>query len=177
MNIKVSLIAATVAGLLSASPAPAADSAGEHFIKESIQGNLAEVKVGGLAEQKGNSQGVKDFGATLAKDHAAANDKAKQTAQAMGAAVPDAPTVKQKAMYKEMSALSGEEFDQHFIDAMVKDHKEDIAKYEKEANSGSGPAADYAKQTLPDLRKHLQIAERLQKQQKTASASGHSTLK
>jgi putative membrane protein len=172
MNIKGCLITASVAALLSASPAPAADSTGEHFIKESIQGNLAEVKSGGLAEQKGNSQGVKDFGATLAKDHAAANDKAKQAAQAMGAAVPDEPNAKQKTMYKEMSALSGEQFDEHFVAGMIKDHKEDIAKYEKEANSGSGPAADYAKQILPDLRKHLQIAERLQKQQKTASASG-----
>ena len=58
----------------------------------------------------------------------------------------------------------------------MKDHKEDIAKYQKEAG-GSGPAADYAKAILPDLRKHLQTAERLERQMRTASASNGTKMK
>ena len=173
MNTKLGLIVGAV--MLSTSLAYAADPADQHFIKESIQGNLAEVKVGDLAREKGVSQGVKDFGATLAKDHGSANDKAKQTAEALGVTPPTAPAPKQKAMYQELSALSGEKFDQHFIQGMVKDHKEDIAKFEKEAQ-GSGPVADYAKEILPTLRKHLEIAERLEKQERTAAA-GSSKMK
>jgi hypothetical protein len=60
---------------------------------------------------------------------------------------------------------------------MIKDHQDDIAKYEKEANSGSGPAADYARQVLPDLRKHLQMAQQLQQQMRSASASDQSRMK
>ncbi len=176
MSIKGSLIAAAVGAVLSTPLAYAADSGtDQHFIREAIQGNLAEVKVGNLAEEKGASQGVKDFGATLAKDHAAANDKVKQVAQSAGVTPPTEPNAKQKAMYKELSALSGEQFDRHFVQGMVKDHKEDIAKYEKEAN-GSGAAADYAKQILPDLRKHLQTAQQLQQQLRSASA-GTSKMK
>jgi putative membrane protein len=43
---------------------------------------------------------------------------------------------------------------------MVKDHRKDIADFQKEARKG-GPAGDLAKQTLPVLRKHLAMAERL----------------
>jgi len=115
--------------------------------------------------------------ATLAHDHAAANAKAKQAAQSIGIPPPTEPGVKQKMVYRELSALSGEQFDRHFVAGMVKDHKDDIAKYQKEAQNGSGPAADYARQILPDLQKHLQIAEGLQARQKTASAADASKMK
>lgn len=166
MNVRIAVFgAALLIGIWAVPLARAADPAPDHFIKEAIQGNLAEVKVGQLAQEKGASEGVKDFGAALSKDHAAANDKAKQVAQSLGVTVPEAPSAKQKTMYQELSALSGQQFDQHFIQGMVKDHKEDIAKYQKEA-AGSGPAADYAKQILPDLRKHLSMAEKLQTEAK-----------
>jgi predicted outer membrane protein len=58
-----------VAGALSILAAPlalTAEPAPDHFIKDAIEGNLAEVQVGDPAQQKGASQGVKDFGATLA---------------------------------------------------------------------------------------------------------------
>jgi putative membrane protein len=176
MKVKIMVVGA-LGALLSGALVQADDSSGQHFIKESIEGNLAEVKVGGLAEEKGGSQGVKDFGAALVKDHGMANEKAKKVAQAMGVSPPDAPGIKQKAVYTELAALSGETFDKHFVKAMVKDHQEDIAKYEKEANSGSGPAAAYAKQVLPDLRKHLQMAEQLQRQAHSASTSDQSRMK
>jgi len=50
---------------------------------------------------------------------------------------------------------------------MVTDHKEDIGKYQKEAKS-KGPLADFAQQTLPTLQKHLQSAESLTGQQRSA---------
>lgn len=154
----------------------AADATGEQFIKEAIQGNLAEVKVGQLAQEKGASQGVKDFGATLAKDHAMANRHATQAAQQMNITPPDAPGVKQNALYAKLSVLSGETFDQQFIKSMVKDHEEDIAQYEQEARHG-GPAADYAKQTLPKLRAHLKMAEDLQRGKPVAQAAQDSKTK
>lgn len=175
MKAKIMVLGA-LGALLSGALVHADDSSGQHFIKESIEGNLAEVKVGDLAERKGASQEVKDFGAALVKDHGAANEKAQKVAQELGVTPPDAPGIKQKAVYTELSALSGETFDKHFVKAMVKDHQEDIAKYEKEANTGSGPAAAYAKQILPDLHKHLKMAEQLQ-QAHSASASDQSRMK
>jgi putative membrane protein len=139
------------------------DTTGEKFIKEAIQGNLAEVKVGQLAQEKGTNQGVIDYGAALAKDHERANQSAIHVAQQMSIIPPDEPDPRQQAEFKKLSAHTAEQFDRQFLKRMVKDHKEDISKYQKEAQQG-GPAADYAKQTLPTLREHLKMAEDLERQ-------------
>lgn len=76
-------------------------------------------------------------------------------------------------MYTKLSALSGDHFDRQFIKDMVKDHQEDIAKYQKEASQG-GPAADYAKQTLPKLCEHLKTAQELEQSEHVATASQRS---
>lgn len=135
---------------------------GDSFLKEAIQGNLGEVKVGALAQQKGTSRAVKDFGATLEKDHAAANRKAISAAQSLGMSPPNEPGPEQKKVYQKLAGLSGQQFDQQFVAAMVEDHRKDIKKYSAEAGKSDGQASSYAQQVLPDLRKHLAMAERIQ---------------
>jgi putative membrane protein len=157
----------TVAGI---SVGWAADGDNEKFIKDAIQGNLAEVQVGQLAQEKGSIQGVRDFGAMLVKDHQTANEKATEVAQHMSITPPDKPALKQKAVYEKLSHLSGAKFDREFTKDMVKDHQEDIAKYQKESQL-SGAAADYAKQTLPKLHEHLKMAEELEQSTKVGSGA------
>jgi putative membrane protein len=43
-----------------------ASKADEIFIKEAMEGDLAEVSLGKLAQEKSQSQGVKEFGIALA---------------------------------------------------------------------------------------------------------------
>ncbi len=148
----------------------AADEGSEKFIKEAIQGNLAEIQVGQLAQEKGAIQGVRDFGATLVKDHQMANEKATEVAQHMSVTPPDKPGLKQRSVYEKLSRLSGPKFDREFTKSMVKDHQEDIAKYQKESQS-TDAASDYAKQTLPKLHEHLKMAEELEQSTKVASGS------
>ena len=136
------------------------NKADESFLKEAIQGDLAEVNMGKLAQEKGQGQEVKQFGQMLEQDHSQHLQKAKETAQQMGLTAPTEPSAKQKKMYDQTSKLSGAQFDKHFAQEMVSDHKEDIKKYQKEAKS-KGPLADFAEQTVPTLEKHLQTAESL----------------
>jgi putative membrane protein len=119
----LSILAAVVAWT---SGALAADKASQKFITEAIQGNLAEIAVGKLAQQKGQSDGVRSFGAQLVSDHTAANDKAVSVAQSMGVSPPNEPNKTQKAVYDRLSKLSGDNFDREFAKAMVDDHKNDI---------------------------------------------------
>jgi putative membrane protein len=142
--------------------APKASKADQAFIKKAIEGNLAEVKIGQLGQQKGASAEVKTFGQMLATDHGAANDKAMAAAQAAGVSPPTAPSSKQQKTYDSLAKLSGEKFDQRFAADMVQDHKADVAEYTKAAK-GTGPVADYAKAALPTLKEHLQKAEALEK--------------
>jgi len=154
----LSILAAVVAWT---SGALAADKASQKFVTEAIQGNLAEIAVGKLAQQKGQSDGVRSFGAQLVSDHTVANDKAMSVAQSIGVSPPSEPNKKQKTVYDRLSKLSGENFDREFAKAMVEDHKSDIREFEKEAKKKNDPAAEFASQTLPTLRKHLEMAQSL----------------
>lgn len=138
------------------------------FITKAIQGNLAEIAMGQLAQQKGNSDGVKSFGQMLVQDHSTAKDQATAAASSLQVTPPTEPSKDQKATYDRMSKLSGNAFDRQFITHMVSDHKKDIGEYQKEAKRSDGAVSDYAKAALPTLQKHLETAQSLEKQEKAA---------
>lgn len=137
-----------------------ASKADQKFLTEAIEGDMAEVNMGKLAQQKGQADDVKKFGETLVQDHGQHLQKAQAMAQQMGVTPPTAPSAKQKSAYEKLNKASDSQFDREFKQAMIKDHKEDIAKYQKEAKS-KGPLAEFAQQTVPTLQKHLQMAEAL----------------
>lgn len=133
------------------------------FLKSAIEGDNGEVAAGKMAQQKGASQGVKDFGRMLETDHAKAKADAAVVARAQGVPVTDAIKPESKMMAQKLAKLSGPAFDHAFVQGMVKDHKKDIAEYEKQAKSGDKATAALAAATLPTLKKHLQVAEGLPK--------------
>jgi putative membrane protein len=148
----------------SVASAPFALSAGAPdsgtFITKAVEGNLGEVAVGQLAQQKGASERVRSFGAMLVKDHEAANQKAIQVARSMGVMPPTEPGPEQKRVSDELSKLTGAEFDKRISEVMVGDHEKDITEYEKAAKINDAAGA-YAKATLPTLRMHLDHARQV----------------
>ncbi|MEI9803779.1 MAG: DUF4142 domain-containing protein [Pseudolabrys sp.] len=144
----------------------AADKDSQKFIKNAIEGNLAEIDVGNLAQQKGKSDAVKQYGAMLVKDHGAANDKAKQVASQLGVEPPTGSGVTSKATYLKLKVLSGDTFDRSFAKSMVSDHQADIKEYQKES-AKSDAAGAFAKETQPTLQHHLQEAQSLVKETTT----------
>jgi putative membrane protein len=149
--------------ILTATAALAQSSATKKFLTQAIEGNYAEVQMGELAQKNGQSDSVKSFGKMLIDDHGQANQKAIDTAKSMNVNAPSGPTAKQKADYDKMARMTGPSFDKSFAQHMVKDHKKDIAEYKKEAKSRDA-AGEYAQQTLPTLEKHLDEAQKLQRQ-------------
>jgi len=126
-----------------------ASKADQKFLMEGMQGDMAEVQLGKLAQQKGHSEDVKQFGQMLEQDHSQHLQQAQQEAQQLGITPPQQVNAKQKAMHDKLAKEQGAKFDKAFAKAMVKDHKEDIAKYQKEAKS-KGPLAQFAEQTVQD---------------------------
>lgn len=150
----VALVAALAAGPVLAAP-------GEVFLKKAIAGDISEVRLGALAERKGASPGVRDFGKMLQSDHAAARDQASSLARSMDVTPPADMSREARQEYRKLDHLSGADFDREFVRYMVSDHKKDIADFEKQANSGDSKTAGLARQTLPTLRHHLETAEGL----------------
>ena len=132
----------------------------ESFYKKAAEGGMAEVELGQLAQSKGTSQAVKDFGAMMVKDHSAANDQLKTLASSKGIDLPGGPSIGQKTTKGKLEVLSGDTFDKSYIKGMVKDHKEDIKEFEHEAKYGQdADAKSFAATTLPTLRAHLDKIE------------------
>ncbi len=131
------------------------------FLTDAIKGDNSEIQLGQLAQTKAASKGVKDFGQTLVTDHGKAKDQASTLAQQANMTVPTEMKPEAKSELQKLQGMSGAAFDKEFVSYMVQDHKKDIAKFQQEAN-GSAPVADMAKQQLPTLKKHLDIAQGLQ---------------
>jgi putative membrane protein len=132
------------------------------FARKATQGGMAEVKLGQLAREKGTSDSVKKFGQRMAEDHSKAGDELKRAAAQENISLPDDISAKDKATYDSLSKLSGAAFDRAYARDMVRDHEEDIADFNKEANSGkNGAIKDFATQTLATLQDHLKEAKEM----------------
>jgi putative membrane protein len=154
------VLSITAFALLLVSSAHAAESASQRFLKKAIEGNYAEVKMGQLAQQNGQSDDVKKYGEMLSADHSAANEQAMDAAKSAGVSPPDGPSTKQKSDYEKIAKMAGPKFDQEFARHMVVDHQKDIAEYKKAAKQ-SDAAGEYAKAQIPVLQQHLDRAKSL----------------
>jgi putative membrane protein len=126
------------------------------FYKNAAEGGIAEVEAGHLAQDKGNSQQVKDFGAMMVKDHSAANAKLQALAASKTITLPTTSGVEQMAAKTKLKVLSGETFDKSYVKGQVGAHQDTIALFEKEISSGQDPDAKaFATATLPTVRAHL----------------------
>lgn len=155
--------AAAIALSGSVAHAQSADKDSQKFIKAAIEGNLAEIDVGKLAQEKGQSDAVKSYSSMLVTDHTASNEKATQVASQLGVTPPTGSSIGEKATYLKLKLLSGVSFDRAFAKAMVEDHHDDIKEFQKES-AKSDVAGAFAKETLPTLQKHLQAAQQLTQQ-------------
>ena len=145
-------------GMSSGAKMTKATRAQKKFLDEAIEGDRSEVAIGKLAQKNGADDDVKQFGQTLEQDHNQHLQQTVQMAEQMGVTAPKEPNARQKTMYERLSREHGARFDKAFARAMVTDHKQDIATYDREAKA-KGPLASFAQQTLPTLQKHLQTAE------------------
>lgn len=145
---------ALLAGPALAKPAP-------EFLRHALEGDNSEVTLGKLAQDRGASQGVRDFGRTLEQDHSQARDQAMQVARKLGAPTTDAMLPAAKKEEAKLRGLSGAAFDREFVRYMAEDHRKDVHDFEEQAKT-KGPTGELAQQQLPTLQKHLQMAESLQ---------------
>lgn len=134
------------------------------FAKAALAGGMAEVQLGQLAEQKSNSEDVKQFGQRMVDDHTKLNDQMKPIAAQLGVEPPTQLMPKDQELMTRLQGLSGDEFDKAYIKAMLKDHKKDNKEFQMEASNGQNPQEkEAAMQGDQIIKQHLQLAEQLAK--------------
>jgi len=136
-----------------------ADSA---FIQEAAAGGLMEVALGKVAQQKAASPEVKQFGHRMVTDHSKADQQLATLAQ-MGDVDP--PAILDRRRQRDVDAVSsrsGKDFDRAYMRSMVRNHAENVVKFQDEAMwATSQEVQEFASKTLPTLKDHLRMATQL----------------
>lgn len=144
----------------------------KNFVKEAMQGDMAEIQLAQLAQQKASSQGVKQFAQKMIDDHTKLDDQIKPIAQQLGVSQPTELDAKHKSVQSKLEGLSGADFDKEYIKDMVSDHQEDLSKFQQEANSAQNPELkNAASQAAPIISQHLQMAKNLEKNPNSTQGS------
>ena len=140
---------------------PVADRA---FITDALSGGIFEVEMGKVALEKASNDEVKQYAQRMVDDHSKAGDELRELASSKGMDPPQEMKKKHRDMFDKLSKLSGAAFDKAYLNHMVKDHKEDVSAFRKEAKQGKDPEVKaWASKTLPTLEEHLKMARDLSK--------------
>ncbi|HMC34742.1 MAG TPA: DUF4142 domain-containing protein, partial [Myxococcales bacterium] len=141
--------------------------------------NQEEIQAGQLAQQKGTTRDVKDYGATLVRDHTKGDQDVKTLASKtnldLEAMKSDARHLeKQQLMQNKMDQLqkmSGKDFDRGFAQMMVNGHREAIEMVKDARGDAKPELKSFLERLLPVLQKHQDMAnDILSKTRDTASA-------
>lgn len=126
------------------------------FLNDVAASNMAEIKMGQLAQQKGMAQDVKDLGKMLETDHSAVLGEVRNFSSQHSVTLPAEENSDQKDMYNKLNGKTGKEFDKDWCDHMIDAHEKSISKFENAQNdAGNADLKSWAANTLPKLRTHL----------------------
>jgi putative membrane protein len=140
----------------------AATSGDESFYEKVGEAGLAEVQAGKMAEAKGSTAEVREFGALMVEHHGEANQKLAKLAQAKGMTLPAAPSESQTEAMKDLQAKEGARFDQAYLAEQVKAHEEAVQLLKGQIASGEdADAKAFASELLPTVESHLRMAYQL----------------
>jgi putative membrane protein len=134
------------------------------FLQQLSIGGNAEVTLGKLARERG-ADAVKTFGSHMVDDHTGANGKLTSLARAAHVELPEGLDAKHEEMRRQLSGLSGTDFDLRYVDGQIVDHQDAVNLLIYEIGQGQhGGVRQFAAQTLPVVMAHLEAARALHDQ-------------
>jgi putative membrane protein len=150
------------------------------FVADAASAGMTEVKLGELAQQKAQNNEVKQFAEMMVRDHTKGGEALKQVATQHSIRVPSQPKEEQNELINRLTQLRGADFDREYMEAMVDNHEDVVNLLQSRANedrvgenkgtvrpeSSDNPAEgalnQWAANTLPTTRHHLDEAKRIQ---------------
>jgi putative membrane protein len=164
----------------------------QQFVTDAAVGGIKEIKLSQIALKQTQNAEVKKFANQMIQDHTAANARLEQIARAEGLNFPAANTftagdpnwhnsiitgsqpgnqtyqlttnmpVAAYQDIKQLSGLSGPEFDEAYAKDMVSDHATAVHEFEVAGRDlFDVQLREFASSTLPTLRMHSEMAQQL----------------
>jgi putative membrane protein len=160
-------VAALVTGLflsaaLGSSPAAAQQAkslaSDSVFIQRTGSLGLLQVKLGQLADKKGTSPAVLEFGKRMVTDYSKANEELKAAAKAAGYPAPVLSRQDQQ-IFDRFQGKGRSSFDKAYMAQMVAQHDEEVRLFKGESAGGRVQSLkQLAARMLPDMEQRLSLA-------------------
>jgi putative membrane protein len=151
----------------------AQNSPDANFVQQAAQGGRAEVAMGNLAEIRGATSAVREFGRWMSTDHTMANDILTDKAQQASLQLPSDLDARDQTTLHHLEGLHGAAFDRAYLAAQLEAHQKTVQLFQNEAQSGQNAGLkQFAQQSLPMLRAHLEELHQLAGPASGAAAYG-----
>jgi putative membrane protein len=161
------LISAAVAGLFLNAVAGLAPAAAQQpkslasdsvFITRAGSAGLLQVKLGKLAEKKGTSPAVVEFGKGMVTHHSKANEELKAAAKEAGFPAP-ALLRQDQLVFDRFNGMGRSSFDKAYMAEMVERQNEEVRLFQGESAGGRVQSLkQLASRMLPDTEQRLRLA-------------------
>lgn len=133
------------------------------FAEEASKGGLLEVTLGNLAKERATTSSIKEFGQKMVNDHTKANNELMAILKRKNMPVDVSYDKDQQKLIDKLSNLGGKDFEKEYVDAMVKDHNDDVDDFKKAIDNVSDQELkSWAQNTLPILEQHRAEIKRIQ---------------
>lgn len=125
------------------------------FVVDAVGGNIGEIKLAQLAEQKSTSKEVKEIAKMLEQDHTAALNDLRTLATNKAISIPTDEPDKIKETIKDLSDDKPSDFDKNWTKALMDKHEKTINAYEKElGDTKDEDLKTWINNVLPKIRTH-----------------------
>jgi putative membrane protein len=132
------------------------------FVKNALEGSLAEVNYAKLALQKSKDPNVTKFADKMVHDHEMLIADMKPLAKQLGVSIPSTAPISDHAKYMELKMKSGTDFDRAYVEAMVKDHHQDLQDFIDEQGKTQNPEVRAAVEKGEGvIREHTEMIDKI----------------
>lgn len=135
----------------------------EEFVTNAAISDMYEIQAGQIAQKKGQSAGVKDFGKMMVADHTALTNEMKPLVAAAGQTPPAGLDERRKGMIDNLNAAPAAEFDRTYLAQQEAAHNEALTLMQGYAeNGGDAGLKAAAAKAAPKVQQHLDRVRQLQ---------------
>jgi putative membrane protein len=133
------------------------------FLRLAYQGNNAEIQTSRLALERSQNDDIREYAQRMITEHTRANEQLTRYATQQNIQLPsERVDPLSQAIAARLGQLSGDAFDQAYIDAQANAHLRAIALYRTQISQGQTQGLrTYASQLLPSIEQHYEMASEM----------------
>uniref|UniRef100_UPI001E5C2DEA DUF4142 domain-containing protein n=1 Tax=Microvirga roseola TaxID=2883126 RepID=UPI001E5C2DEA len=134
------------------------------FVNRAAVSNMFEIESSRLAQQRSQNDRVRQFAQRMIQDHTQATERLQSVVQNIdGVSVPSNLDQQHQQMLRTLQSASGQGFDRAYVQMQVTAHRNAVNLFQQYAQNGDNQQLQqFAQQTVPTLREHLQSIQQIQ---------------